>query len=45
MPSFAYLVVGVSRRGTYTLIIDDIVLDDYRFDGDNSVLNASIKVK
>jgi hypothetical protein len=43
--SFAYFVINVSRRGTYTLIIDDIVLDGYRFDRDNSLLSASSKVK
>jgi len=31
-----------ARRGTYTLTIDNVVLDGYAFDSENSVLTASI---
>jgi hypothetical protein len=43
--TFAYFSTNVSSRGTYTLHIDDILLDGYRFDAENSVLSASIKIK
>jgi len=35
-------VVDKARKGTYTLIIDDVVLEDHPFDIENSVLSASI---
>ncbi len=42
---YAYFEIKNASRGTYTLIIDDVVLDDHRFDRENSILSASIKVK
>ncbi len=36
------LVVNKARKGTYTLTIDDVVVEDHPFDIDNSVLSASI---
>jgi hypothetical protein len=36
------LVVNKSRKGTYTLTIDDVSVDDHPFDVENSVLSASI---
>lgn len=42
---YAYFEINNARRGTYTLIVDDVVLEDHRFDRDNSVLSASITVK
>jgi hypothetical protein len=41
----AYFEINQARRGIYTLTIEDVVLDDFRFDRDSSVLSASIKVK
>ena len=38
----ARFVVDKARKGTYTLTIDDVVLEDHPFDIDNSVLSASI---
>ena len=36
------LVVNKARKGTYTLTIDDVVVEDHPFDTENSVLSASI---
>jgi hypothetical protein len=36
---------GSSGGGTYILHIEDILLDGYRFNAENSILNASINVK
>lgn len=45
MSGYAYFeLVGV-RRGGYTLRIDDVVLEEHRFDVDNSVLEASITLR
>ena len=38
----ALFVVDKARKGTYTLTIDDVVLEDHPFDIENSVLSASI---
>jgi hypothetical protein len=38
-------VVNKARKGTYTLTIDDVVVEDHPFDSDNSVLSASIVKK
>lgn len=38
----ARFVIDRARKGTYTLTIDDVVLEDHPFDIDNSVLSASI---
>ena len=35
-------VVNKARKGTYTLTIDDVVVEDHPFDIENSVLSASI---
>ncbi len=42
---YAYFEVNDAARGNYTLTIDDVVLDGYRFDTANSVLSATITVK
>ena len=42
---YAYFEIMDARRGTNTLSVDDVTLDGFRFDRDNSVLSASIKVK
>ncbi len=42
---YAYFEVNDADRGSYTLSIDDVVLDGHRFDRDNSVLSASTRVK
>jgi hypothetical protein len=34
-----------ASKGTYTLIVDDVILADHPFDAANSVLGASIAVK
>jgi hypothetical protein len=39
------LVLNKARKGTYTLSIDDVVVEDYPFDTENSVLSASIVKK
>ena len=36
----AYFDIGGTSRGTYTLTVDDIVLEDHRFDSENSVLSG-----
>ena len=41
----AYFEILDAPRGTLTLRIDDVVLEDHRFDRENSVLSASTKVK
>ena len=38
-------VVDKARKGTYTLTIDNVVVEDHFFDMDNSVLSASIVKK
>lgn len=38
----AQFQIDKARRGTYTFTIEDVVLDGYVFDRDNSVLSASI---
>jgi hypothetical protein len=35
-------VVDKARKGTYTLTIDDVLVEDHPFDIENSVLSASI---
>ena len=35
-------VIDKARKGTYTLTIDDVVLEDHPFDFENSVLSATI---
>jgi hypothetical protein len=42
---FAYFQISNARRGTYTLTITDVVLEDHRFDSENSVLTASVYSK
>ena len=39
------LVLNKARKGTYTLTMDDVVVEDHPFDIDNSVLSASIVKK
>lgn len=41
----AYFEILDGPRGTLTLRIDDVVLDGYRFDRENSVLNATVQIK
>jgi hypothetical protein len=41
----AYFEIVDVPRGTYNFSIENVVLEDYTFDSDNSVLNASIYVK
>ena len=36
------LVVDKARKGTYTLTIDDVVVEDHPFDIESSVLSATI---
>lgn len=42
---YAYFEVNDAARGSYTLTIDDVELDGHRFDRDNSILSADIRVK
>lgn len=42
---YAYFEIAHAKRGSYTLTVEDVVLDGYRFDAANSVLSASIKVR
>lgn len=42
---YAYFEASNTSRGTYTLTIDDVVLDGYRFDRNDGVLSASIIAK
>ncbi|MDH3890475.1 MAG: hypothetical protein OEV49_05275 [candidate division Zixibacteria bacterium] len=41
----AYFEINNVPRGTYTLTVEDIVLEDHRFDDENSVLSESVKAK
>jgi hypothetical protein len=43
--SFAYFQINNARRGNYTLTITDVVLEDHRFDSENSVLTGSVYAK
>ena len=43
--SYAYFEIINASRGTFSLSVDDVVLDGYRFDRDNRQLSASIKAK
>lgn len=45
MSGYAYFEISKARRGTYTLRIDDVILDEHRFDRDNSVLEASVTAR
>lgn len=45
MSGYAYFEILRAARGSYTLLINDVVLDAHRFDLDNSVLEASVTVK
>ena len=38
----AMFEINKARKGTYTLTIDDVVVEDHPFDTDNSILSASI---
>ena len=38
----AVFVINKARKGTYTLTVDDVVVEDHPFDIENSVLSASI---
>lgn len=42
---YTYFEIPATSRGTHTLVIQDVILADHRFDADNSVLSARIKVK
>jgi len=42
---YAHLEIVGGPRGTYTFTIEDVVLEGYAFDGENSVLSANIDVK
>jgi hypothetical protein len=42
---WAYFEVNRAARGNYTLTVDDVVLDERRFDAANSVLSAGVRVK
>lgn len=42
---YAYFELLGTPKGAYTLIVDDVVLDGYRFDRENSVLSASVTIK
>jgi hypothetical protein len=39
---WAYFEVNKARKGTYTLTVDDVVVEDHPFDAENSVLSATI---
>jgi len=41
----AYFEINDAPRGTYTLTVEDVVLEDHRFDSENSVLSESVKAK
>jgi hypothetical protein len=45
MSGYAYFEILRAARGSYTLRIDDVVLDGRRFDLENSLLEASVTVK
>lgn len=42
---YATFEIYDAGRGTWTLTVDDVVLDGYQFDRDASVLSASIRFK
>lgn len=42
---YAYFEIDNAARGSYTLRVDDVVLDGHTFDRDNSVLSTSTNVK
>lgn len=42
---YAYFEIVGIRRGFYELTIDNVALDGFTFDSENSILNASINVK
>ena len=42
---YAYFEINQAGRGTYTLTVTGVELEDHRFDRDSSVLNESIRVK
>jgi hypothetical protein len=44
-PSYAHFEIIGAQRGTYTLTIVNVVLEDYTFDSENSLLSASVKAK
>lgn len=39
---WAYFEVNKARKGTYTLTVDDVLVEDHPFDAENSVLSATI---
>ncbi|MDH3216005.1 MAG: hypothetical protein OEN01_06895 [Candidatus Krumholzibacteria bacterium] len=41
----AYFEINDVPRGTYILTVEDVVLEDHRFDSENSVLSESVKAK
>lgn len=43
--SFAYFSIDIPSRGTYILHIEDILLDGYQFDAEDSILSESINIK
>jgi hypothetical protein len=45
LSGYAYFEINDIPRGTYTLTVEDVVLEDHRFDSENSVLSESVKVK
>jgi hypothetical protein len=42
---YAFFEIRNVRRGTYRLIIADVVLAEHQFDAANSVLRASVTVR
>ena len=42
---WAYFAIGDAARGTYTLLIQDVTLENFTFDEAKSVMNASLNVK
>jgi hypothetical protein len=42
---YAFLEINDIPRGTHTLTVEDVVLEDYTFDSENSVLSASVTAK
>ncbi len=45
MSGFAHFSVSGTQRGTYTLLITGVELDDHEFDAEGGVLEVSIRVK
>jgi hypothetical protein len=41
----AYFEMPEATRGVYRVHFDGVVLDEHRFDGDNSILDTSIQAK